>query len=87
MVHGLILVHKPPNITSHNVVDRIRKLFKIKKVGHFGTLDPVARGLLLIGMGDATKFFDFYIKKRKLYSGKIAFGYATTIYDSECESI
>lgn len=86
-VHGLILVNKSPNITSHMVVDKIRKLFKIKKVGHFGTLDPVARGLLLIGMGNATKFFDFYIKKRKLYSGKIAFGYATTTYDSEGEPI
>ena len=86
-VHGLILVNKPPNITSYTVVDQVKKLFKIKKVGHFGTLDPVAKGLLLIGLGNATKFFDFYIKKRKLYSGKIAFGYATTTYDSEGEPL
>jgi tRNA pseudouridine55 synthase len=86
-VHGLILVNKPPNITSYAVVDQVKKLFKIKKVGHFGTLDPVAKGLLLIGLGNATKFFDFYIKKRKLYSGKIAFGYATTTYDSEGEPL
>ncbi|UCH98086.1 MAG: tRNA pseudouridine(55) synthase TruB [Candidatus Aminicenantes bacterium] len=87
MVHGLILVNKPSNITSHTVVEKIRKLFKVKKVGHFGTLDPVAKGILLIGMGNATKFFDFYIKKRKFYSGIIAFGYATTTYDSEGEPL
>jgi tRNA pseudouridine55 synthase len=86
-IHGLILVDKPPHITSYKVVDKIKKLFKIKKVGHFGTLDPVAKGLLLIGLGNATKFFDFYIKKRKLYSGKIAFGHATTTYDSEGEPL
>lgn len=83
MIHGLILVDKPADITSHSVVDIVRKLFKIKKVGHFGTLDPLAEGLVLIGMGNATKFFDFYIKKKKLYTGKIAFGHATTTYDTE----
>lgn len=83
MIHGLIQVNKPTGVTSHDVVEKIRKLFKIKKVGHFGTLDPLAEGLLLIGMGHATKFFDFYIKKRKLYSGKITFGYSTTTYDAE----
>lgn len=86
-VHGLILVNKPANITSYTVVDQVKKLFKIKKVGHFGTLDPMAKGLLLIGLGNATKFFDFYIKKRKLYSGKIAFGCATTTYDIEGEPL
>lgn len=83
MIHGLILVNKPTGISSHTVVEKIRKLFKIKKVGHFGTLDPLAEGLLLIGMGHATRFFDYYIKKRKLYSGTITFGYGTTTYDAE----
>ena len=86
-VHGLILVNKPSQITSYSIVDKVKKLFKIKKVGHFGTLDPEAKGLLLIGLGNATKFFDFYIKKRKIYSGRIAFGYATTTYDSEGEPL
>lgn len=85
MIHGLIVLDKPKNITSHDVVDRIRAILKIKKVGHFGTLDPLAEGLLLIGVGKATKFFDFYIKKRKLYSGIIKFGYATATYDTEGE--
>lgn len=83
MIHGLVLVNKSKNITSHTVVERIRTLFKTKKAGHFGTLDPLAEGLLLIGMGNATKFFNFYMKKKKLYSGKIRFGFATTTYDSE----
>lgn len=87
MIHGLLLINKPTHMTSHNVVDRVRKLFKIKKAGHFGTLDPMAQGLLLIGMGNATKFFDFYTKKRKLYSGRIVFGFATTTYDREGEPV
>lgn len=87
MIHGLILVNKQKHMTSHTVVDRLRKLLKVKKAGHFGTLDPLAEGLLLIGIGNATKFFDFYIKKKKQYSGKIAFGYATTTYDTEGEGI
>lgn len=85
MIHGLLLVNKPIGITSHDVVDRIRKWFKVKKAGHFGTLDPRAEGMLLIGIGNATKFFDFYMKKKKLYSGTIIFGYATTTYDAEGE--
>ena len=87
MIHGLALVNKPKNITSHTVVEKIRKLFKVKKAGHFGTLDPLAEGLLLIGMGNATKFFNFYIEKKKLYSGRIKFGYATTTYDAEGEPL
>lgn len=83
MIHGLIVINKPQNITSHDVVDKVRKLFRIKKVGHFGTLDPMAEGILLIGMGKATKFFNFYMQKKKLYAGKIKFGFATTTYDCE----
>lgn len=86
-LHGLILVNKPTNVTSHTIVDHIRKLFKVKKAGHFGTLDPLAEGLLLIGVGHATKFFDFYIKKKKLYSGTIRFGYGTTTYDTEGDRV
>ncbi len=87
MIHGLILVNKQKHMTSHTVVDKVRKLLKVKKAGHFGTLDPLAEGLLLIGIGNATKFFNFYIKKKKLYSGQIAFGFATTTYDTEGEAL
>ncbi|MCU0289196.1 MAG: tRNA pseudouridine(55) synthase TruB [Acidobacteria bacterium] len=87
MIHGLVLVDKSKNITSHAVVDEIRKIFKIKKVGHFGTLDPLAEGLLLIALGNATKFFNYYIGKKKRYTGLIKFGCATTTYDSEGECV
>jgi len=83
MIHGLVIVSKIKGMTSHAVVEEIRRLFKIKKVGHFGTLDPFAQGLLLIGIGFTTKFFDFFIKKKKLYTGLIKFGQATTTYDCE----
>jgi len=81
MLHGLIVINKQPQITSHDVVSRVRKIFRIQKVGHFGTLDPMAEGLLLVGIGHVTKFFDFYVRKRKLYTGVIQFGVATDTYD------
>jgi len=83
MIHGLIAVNKEKGISSHAVVARMRRLFHTKKAGHFGTLDPTATGLLLIALGQATRFFDFYVKQDKLYSGLIRFGYATSTYDSE----
>ncbi|MBN2400533.1 MAG: tRNA pseudouridine(55) synthase TruB [Candidatus Aminicenantes bacterium] len=83
MIHGLIVVNKEKGITSHSVVAKVRRLFDTKKAGHFGTLDPQATGIMLIALGQATRFFDFYVKQEKLYSGLIRFGYATTTYDSE----
>ena len=87
MIHGLIAVDKEKGLSSHDVVDAIRKIFKIKKAGHFGALDPLATGLLLIALGNATKFFSFYLKKEKQYAGTIEFGYGTTTYDSEGEPL
>ena len=83
MISGLIAINKPKNISSHAIVENIRKLFNTKKVGHFGTLDPMAEGLLLVGIGKTTKFFNFYMKKKKLYSGIIKFGFSTSTYDME----
>jgi tRNA pseudouridine55 synthase len=83
MIHGLIVVNKDKGITSHTVVERIRRLFGTKKAGHFGTLDPQATGVMLVALGQATRFFDFYVKQEKLYTGLIRFGFATTTYDSE----
>ncbi len=83
MISGLVVINKPKNISSHAVVKNIRKLFNIKKAGHFGSLDPMAEGLLLVGIGKATKFFNFYMKKKKLYSGIIKFGFSTSTYDME----
>ena len=83
MIHGLIAINKEKGISSHDAVARVRRLFHTKKAGHFGTLDPNATGLLLIALGQATRFFDFYVKQDKLYSGLVRFGYATRTYDAE----
>lgn len=85
MISGLLAVEKPVNKTSHDIVASVRRCLNIKKVGHFGTLDPFVNGVLLIAIGRATKFFDFYLDKKKTYSGKINFGYSTTTYDCEGE--
>ncbi len=83
MIHGLIAVDKEKGISSHDAVARVRGIFHTRKAGHFGTLDPNATGLLLIALGQATRFFDFYVKQEKLYTGLIRFGVATSTYDAE----
>ncbi len=80
---GLILVSKPRGITSHDMVRRIRKILKLKKVGHFGTLDPLATGLMLVAVGKATKFFPFFLHYTKNYEGRIRLGISTDTYDAE----
>jgi tRNA pseudouridine55 synthase len=80
---GLILVHKPKGKTSHDVVLQIRSIMGEKKVGHFGTLDPLATGLLLIAVGKATRLFPYFLHLAKTYEGRIRLGIATETYDSE----
>ena len=80
---GLLLVRKPSGPTSHDVVARLRKILGQKKVGHFGTLDPLASGLLVVAAGRATRFFPYYSKLDKTYEGRIRLGYATDTYDRE----
>ncbi|OQX53762.1 MAG: tRNA pseudouridine(55) synthase TruB [Candidatus Aminicenantes bacterium 4484_214] len=80
---GLILIDKPQGLTSHDVVRQIRKILNQKQVGHFGTLDPLATGLLLIAVGKATRFFPYYGKMDKSYFGTIRLGWATSTYDRE----
>jgi len=79
---GIILVHKPPEITSHDVVKKIRKILNEKKVGHYGTLDPMATGLIVIALGKATRLFQFFSKENKAYKGQIKLGFSTNTYDS-----
>ncbi len=78
---GIILVHKPPGITSHDVVEKIRNILNGKKVGHYGTLDPMATGLLVIALGKATRLFQFFSKENKSYKGQIKLGFSTNTYD------
>lgn len=82
---GGLLVDKPPGMTSHDVVDAIRRQFKIKKVGHCGTLDPAATGLLVIVLGKGTKLSEKLMGDDKVYEGRIKFGETTSSYDAEGE--
>ena len=77
---GAILVDKPAGLTSHDVVDVIRRQFSIKKVGHCGTLDPNATGLLIIVLGRGTKLSERLMGDDKVYEGTIKFGEATDSY-------
>ena len=87
MMDGLILVRKPQNITSHDVILKIRKIFGIQKVGHFGTLDPMATGLLIVSIGKATKLFPLFSKMNKACEGQIRSGLSTDTYDAQGECI
>ncbi len=82
---GAILVDKPSGPTSHDVVDAIRRKFGIKKVGHCGTLDPNATGLLIIVLGRGTKLSERLMGDDKVYEGTIKFGETTDSYDSDGE--
>ncbi|MBX3747088.1 MAG: tRNA pseudouridine(55) synthase TruB [Verrucomicrobiae bacterium] len=82
---GALLVDKPAGMTSHDVVDRLRRHLGVKKVGHCGTLDPMATGLLVIVLGRATKLSDSLMASDKVYSGRIKFGEATNSYDADGE--
>lgn len=79
----VVLIDKPKGWTSFLVCDKIRKLVKVKKVGHAGTLDPMATGLLVVCVGPATKLADKYQALRKVYTGTFRLGEATSSYDAE----
>jgi tRNA pseudouridine55 synthase len=79
---GLLIIDKPPGCTSHDVVLRVRKLLGTRRVGHGGTLDPEATGVLLIALGQATRFFPYLSGQDKIYEGTIRLGYATDTYDA-----
>src|SRR6267143_7010662 len=82
---GALLIDKPVGLTSHDVVDAIRHRFQIKKVGHCGTLDPNATGLLVIVLGRATKLSEKLMSDDKVYEGTIKFGESTDSFDSDGE--
>src|ERR1700746_155029 len=74
---GVIVVDKPSGWTSHDVVNKVRRLAGTKKVGHLGTLDPAATGVLPLVIGRATRLAQFYARSTKVYEGTIHFGYST----------
>ncbi len=78
---GIILVDKPEGPSSFDVVKKIRTCLKVKKAGHFGTLDPASSGLLIVALSKATKFFDIFKKKEKVYYVTVELGIETDTYD------
>jgi len=83
--NGLLLVDKEPGGTSHDVVQRVRRITGQKKTGHCGTLDPDATGLLVLTLGAATRLTRFLIRAPKVYAGTIRFGATTDTYDADGE--
>jgi tRNA pseudouridine55 synthase len=84
---GAILIDKPAGPTSHDVVDAIRRHFGIKKVGHCGTLDPNATGLLIIVLGRGTKLSERLMSDDKVYEGSVKFGETTDSFDADGEMV
>lgn len=84
---GLLLVDKHAGCTSHDVVAAARKILRQKRIGHCGTLDPDATGLLLLTVGNATRLTRFLIRAPKTYTGKIRFGVTTDTYDTAGEIV
>jgi tRNA pseudouridine55 synthase len=82
-VNGIFIIDKPAGITSHDVVQALRKKFKMSKVGHLGTLDPMATGVLPVCIGKATRMGQFIPGSPKEYEGEIRFGFSTNTYDRE----
>lgn len=86
-VEGIVLVDKPAGPTSHDVVAKMRKLFNTRKVGHAGTLDPMATGMLVIGIGRATRLLGYFTAHDKEYFGTIRLGISTTTDDAQGELV
>jgi tRNA pseudouridine55 synthase len=78
---GVIVIDKPEGWTSHDVVGKMRRIAKTKKVGHLGTLDPTATGVLPLVIGRATRLAQFYTRSDKIYEGVVRFGWCTGTYD------
>lgn len=82
---GIVLIDKPLEFSSHDVVAKLRRKFNTKRIGHAGTLDPMATGLLVIAVGPATRFLQYLPLEPKVYRATVRFGIATDSYDSEGE--
>jgi tRNA pseudouridine55 synthase len=85
-MNGVVVIDKPQGLTSHDVVNRVRRILGQRSVGHLGTLDPSATGVLPIMAGNLTRLAQFYTHAEKVYEGIIRFGFATDTYDAEGEA-
>jgi tRNA pseudouridine55 synthase len=80
---GALVVDKPSGKTSHDVVDAVRRIVGFHQIGHLGTLDPLATGVLVMLLGRATRLARFYVGRRKRYNSTFRFGFATDTYDAD----
>lgn len=83
---GVIIVDKPEGWTSHDVVGKVRRIANTPKIGHLGTLDPIATGVLPLVIGKATRLAQFYTRSDKIYEGVVRFGWSTDTYDRAGEA-
>jgi tRNA pseudouridine55 synthase len=86
-MNGVLIIDKPSGVTSHDVVSRVRRILKQRAVGHLGTLDPLATGVLALVLGTMTRLAQFYLTAEKSYEGVIRFGFATDTYDLDGERV
>ena len=86
-MNGLLVVDKPGGVTSHDVVNRLRKITGERSIGHLGTLDPMATGVLPLLLGKFTRLAQYFSASKKSYEGTIRFGFATDSYDAEGEPV
>ena len=84
---GILVIDKPCGKTSHDIVETVRRLIGFRQIGHFGTLDPLATGVLVLALGRATRLARFYSGRRKRYSCAVRFGFATDTYDADGEPL
>ena len=82
-MNGVLVIDKPQGLTSHDVVNRVRRILGQRSVGHLGTLDPSATGVLPLVTGNFTRLAQFYAHSEKTYEGAIRFGFATSTYDAD----
>jgi tRNA pseudouridine55 synthase len=84
---GILVINKPSERTSHDVVESVRRLVGFRGVGHLGTLDPLATGVLVVALGRATRLARFYTGRRKRYTCAVRFGFETDTYDADGEAL
>ncbi len=82
-MNGFLLINKPTGITSFDVVRKLRKILNLRKIGHAGTLDPLAEGLMILALGEGTKLLEFLLKENKTYEAEVTLGKESDTYDAE----
>jgi tRNA pseudouridine55 synthase len=86
-MNGVLIIDKPAGLTSHDVVNRVRRILGQRSLGHLGTLDPLATGVLPLVTGNLTRLAQFYTASEKTYEGVVRFGFATDTYDAEGDAL